>query len=65
MNEEDSHEHSECQRNDEFFLEISNALSEICGNGRGIEFWIDRTDSHFAKVKGYKKFFKSMKNLQF
>ena len=31
----DLKEHAECQRNDEVILEIYDALSEICGNGRG------------------------------
>ena len=36
----DLNEHAECPRNDEFILEISGALSDSCGNGRGIELWI-------------------------
>ena len=37
LKEKGLNEHSECQRNNEFILEISHALSGTCENGRGID----------------------------
>ena len=43
-------EDEQCLRKNEFILEISHFLSETCGNGREIEFWMHLNSHSFRSI---------------